>query len=133
MLQSTEHVYFSNYTYSQLHNLVLLIIECCDQPHKHHASIFDKYGDKRFKRASHFVQSGVSEYLTLPPIIQPPFPISMTRNSSSTMSTEPKLHKADSHTKRPYFHINTTVAKLSFMPVWNRVLNTRFQHSMMAP
>ena len=57
MLQSTEHVYFSNYTYSQLHSLVLLIIECCDQPHKHHASIFDKYGDKRFKRASHFVQS----------------------------------------------------------------------------
>ena len=33
------------------------MIECCDNPQKHHAAIFDKYGDKRYKRASHFVQS----------------------------------------------------------------------------
>ena len=33
------------------------MIECCDNPHKHHASIYDKYGDKRYKRASHFVQN----------------------------------------------------------------------------
>lgn len=50
-------MYYSNYTYSQLHSLILLMVECCETPHKHHAAIFDKYTDKRYKRASQFVES----------------------------------------------------------------------------
>lgn len=37
--------------------LVALIVECCENPEKHHKAIFDKYTDKRFKRASFFVQN----------------------------------------------------------------------------
>jgi hypothetical protein len=55
--QSPAHVYYSNYTYSQLYSIVLLMAECCEAPHRHHAAIFDKYSDKRFKRASNFVES----------------------------------------------------------------------------
>ncbi len=56
-LQSPAHVYYSNYTYAQLYNLVLLLVECCEDPRKHHYAIFDKYTDKRYKRASHFVEN----------------------------------------------------------------------------
>ncbi|MCJ1300274.1 hypothetical protein MMC08_003070 [Hypocenomyce scalaris] len=54
---SPAHVYYSNYTYSQLHSLILLMVECCESAEKHHAAIFDKYTDKRYKRASQFVES----------------------------------------------------------------------------
>lgn len=33
------------------------MVECCENPRKHHSAIFDKYNDKRFKRASHFVET----------------------------------------------------------------------------
>ena len=33
------------------------MVECCENPQKHHSAIFDKYNDKRFKRASHFVET----------------------------------------------------------------------------
>ncbi|KAL2011220.1 hypothetical protein VTN00DRAFT_3938 [Thermoascus crustaceus] len=55
------HVYYSNYTYSQLYPLVSLILECCENPQKHHAAIFEKYTDKRFKRASLFVEAEVKK------------------------------------------------------------------------
>ncbi|KAL8971101.1 MAG: hypothetical protein Q9183_001214 [Haloplaca sp. 2 TL-2023] len=54
---SIAHTYYSNYTYSQLYNLVLMILECCEDPRKHHAAIFDKYTDKRYKRASIFAET----------------------------------------------------------------------------
>ncbi|MCJ1464382.1 hypothetical protein MMC07_002995 [Pseudocyphellaria aurata] len=54
---SPAHVYYSNYTYSQLFNLVVLMVECCENPQKHHCAIYDKYTDKRFKRASQFVEN----------------------------------------------------------------------------
>lgn len=56
-----QHVYFSNYTWSQLQSLVVLLLECCDDPQKHHCAIYDKYADKRYKRASHFVQSELNK------------------------------------------------------------------------
>ena len=56
-MQSPAHVYYSNYTYTQLYSLVLLIVECCEDPRKHHCAIFDKYTDKRFKRASLFAET----------------------------------------------------------------------------
>lgn len=56
-LQSPAHVYYANYTYSQLFNLILLIVECCEDARKHHCAIYDKYIDKRYKRASQFAES----------------------------------------------------------------------------
>jgi len=35
------------------------MFECCENPQKHHAAIFDKYTDKRYKRASHFVENEI--------------------------------------------------------------------------
>ncbi|MCJ1420491.1 hypothetical protein MMC32_006848 [Xylographa parallela] len=54
---SPAHVYYSNYTYSQLHSLVKLMFECCENPQKHHGAIYDKYLDKRYKKASQFVEN----------------------------------------------------------------------------
>ncbi|KAI4119547.1 MAG: hypothetical protein LQ345_000544 [Seirophora villosa] len=54
---SPAHTYYSNYTYAQLYNLVLLMVECCEDPRRHHAAIFDKYTDKRYKRASLFSET----------------------------------------------------------------------------
>ncbi|KAL8767003.1 MAG: hypothetical protein Q9209_006357 [Squamulea sp. 1 TL-2023] len=42
---------------SWLYSLVLLMVECCEDARKHHAAIFDKYMDKRYKRASLFVET----------------------------------------------------------------------------
>ena len=55
--QSPAHVYYANYTYSQLFNLILLMVECCEDARTHHCAIFEKYTDKRYKRASHFAES----------------------------------------------------------------------------
>lgn len=35
------------------------MFECCDNPQKHHGAIYDKYTDKRYKRASHYVESEI--------------------------------------------------------------------------
>ncbi|KAL9579309.1 MAG: hypothetical protein Q9212_005185 [Teloschistes hypoglaucus] len=58
---SPAHTYYSNYTYAQLYNIVLLMVECCENPRKHHGAIFDKYTDKRYKRASLFVETKMQE------------------------------------------------------------------------
>jgi hypothetical protein len=33
------------------------MVECCENPATHHSAVYDKYLDKRFKRASHFAES----------------------------------------------------------------------------
>ena len=43
-----------------------MMIECCDQPRLHHAAIFEKYQDKRFKEASTIVQHALDAGFTLP-------------------------------------------------------------------
>ncbi|KAL1956431.1 hypothetical protein VTO42DRAFT_7317 [Malbranchea cinnamomea] len=63
---TAEHVYYSNYTYSQLYPLMVLILECCEVPQKHHAAVYEKYTDKRFKRASYFVESEIARGFKLP-------------------------------------------------------------------
>ncbi|KAK3073917.1 hypothetical protein LTS18_014347, partial [Coniosporium uncinatum] len=57
---SASHVHYSQYTYSQLRHLVATILECCDNPRKHHAAVYEKYSDKRYKRASVFVEGELS-------------------------------------------------------------------------
>ncbi|KAL8754026.1 MAG: hypothetical protein Q9184_005246 [Pyrenodesmia sp. 2 TL-2023] len=77
-IQSTAHTYYSNYTYTQLYNLILLIVECCEDPRKHHAAIFDKYTDKRYKRASLFSETEMRRGFQI---------MDINSNSSSGFST----------------------------------------------
>lgn len=53
------HVYYSNYTFRQLHRLLGAILECCADPQRHHGAVFEKYMDKRYKRASTYVRGEV--------------------------------------------------------------------------
>jgi G2/mitotic-specific cyclin 3/4 len=45
-----------------------MILECCESPQKHHGAVFEKYSDRRFKRASNFVQTEMSKGFALPPL-----------------------------------------------------------------
>ncbi|KAF3031531.1 hypothetical protein E8E11_001574 [Didymella keratinophila] len=63
---SQAHVHYSGYTTSQLRQLVSCIMECCDAPQKHHAAVYEKYTDKRYKRASIFVETEVAKGFQLP-------------------------------------------------------------------
>ncbi|PYH91699.1 hypothetical protein BO71DRAFT_42544 [Aspergillus ellipticus CBS 707.79] len=65
-LQSPAHVHYAGYTYTQLLPLISLMVECCEIPRKHHASIYEKYSDKRYKRASLFVENEMRRGFTLP-------------------------------------------------------------------
>ncbi|EXJ55630.1 hypothetical protein A1O7_08559 [Cladophialophora yegresii CBS 114405] len=72
-----HHVYYSGYTYAQLKPLVGLLLECCEDPRKHHNAVFNKYCDKRYKRASAFVETEIQRGFQLPdpaasvPLLQP--------------------------------------------------------------
>ncbi|KIN05064.1 hypothetical protein OIDMADRAFT_101886 [Oidiodendron maius Zn] len=65
---SPAHVYYSGYTWTQLRPLVSMILECCQSPQKHHGAVYEKYTDRRYKRASSFVQTEMSKGFTLPPL-----------------------------------------------------------------
>ena len=67
-LQSPAHVYYSNYTYAQLFSLLLLMIECCEDARKHHCAVFDKYTDKRYKRASQFCEGEMQKGFQVPDV-----------------------------------------------------------------
>lgn len=71
------HVYYSNYTYAQLHPLLRVIVECCENPVQHHAAVYSKYQDKRYKKSSIFVQQEMQGGFRLPPV--------QNRNSSFGM------------------------------------------------
>lgn len=43
------------------------MLECCRNPEKHHAAVFEKYSDRRYKRASQFVKSTIEDKFKLPP------------------------------------------------------------------
>lgn len=67
---SLKHVHYSSYTYAQLRPLLAAILSCCEDAQKHHAAVYDKYGDRRFKRASFYVQTEMDSGFTLPPAYQ---------------------------------------------------------------
>ncbi|ANB12923.1 B-type cyclin CLB4 [Sugiyamaella lignohabitans] len=52
---TSAHVYFSGYTAVQLNPAVEVLLECCEHPLEHHKAIYEKYSDRKFKRASLFV------------------------------------------------------------------------------
>ncbi|OJD34210.1 g2 mitotic-specific cyclin [Diplodia corticola] len=63
---SKAHVHYSGYTWSQLRSLVSVILECSEHPDKHHAAVYEKYADKRYKRASMFVETEIQKGFQLP-------------------------------------------------------------------
>lgn len=63
---SPAHVHWSGYTWSQLKPLVSMILECCQSPQKHHNAVYEKYCDRRFKRAAAFVEEQIGRGFTLP-------------------------------------------------------------------
>ena len=68
---SKAHVFYSNYTWSQLRQLLTAMLECCEDPNKHHLAVYEKYTDKRYKRASQFVAGKLMTGFQLP-IDNPP-------------------------------------------------------------
>lgn len=38
-----------------------LLVECCENPQKHHGAVYEKYSDKRYKRASVFAANEVKK------------------------------------------------------------------------
>ncbi|QSZ36928.1 hypothetical protein DSL72_009019 [Monilinia vaccinii-corymbosi] len=67
---SPAHVYYSGYTWNQLKPLVSLVIECCENARKHHAAVFEKYSDRRYKRASTYVEDQMIKGFQIPGIIR---------------------------------------------------------------
>jgi G2/mitotic-specific cyclin 3/4 len=43
-----------------------MMLECCEHPRLHHAAIFEKYSEKRFKEAAAIVQKELDAGFTLP-------------------------------------------------------------------
>jgi G2/mitotic-specific cyclin 3/4 len=63
--QTQSHMHYSGYTFSQLRPLVKLILDCCEDPHRHHQAVYNKYCDKRYKRAAVFVEDEIAKGFTL--------------------------------------------------------------------
>ncbi|KIW98116.1 uncharacterized protein Z519_01700 [Cladophialophora bantiana CBS 173.52] len=68
---TAHHVYYASYTYSQLKPLINLLLECCEDPRKHHNAVFNKYCDKRYKRASAFVETEIQRGFNLEDAVAP--------------------------------------------------------------
>lgn len=66
--QTPAHTHYSGYTWTQLRPLVAMMLECCENPQKHHDAVYDKYSDRRYKRASLFVEAELRKGFTLPPM-----------------------------------------------------------------
>lgn len=64
--QTKPHVYYSQYTYTQLKPLMATILDCCRIARKHHVAVFEKYSDKRYKRAATFVETQLNKGFVLP-------------------------------------------------------------------
>jgi G2/mitotic-specific cyclin 3/4 len=55
------HVYYTGYTAEQLLPLAEILEECCISSESHHRTIFQKYSERRFKRAATYVQEYLHE------------------------------------------------------------------------
>ncbi|KAJ6099181.1 hypothetical protein N7467_000716 [Penicillium canescens] len=62
------HAFYSGYLYAQLIPVLLTMLDCCENPRRHHAAIFEKYSDRRFKRASVFVEAELAHDFALPEV-----------------------------------------------------------------
>ena len=46
--------------------MVCLLASCLQEPERHHRGVFNKYGDRRYKKASHFVQAELRKGFMVP-------------------------------------------------------------------
>ncbi|KAJ5746341.1 hypothetical protein N7520_011523 [Penicillium odoratum] len=63
---TSAHAYYAGYTYVQLLPVITNMLDCCENQQSHHQAIYEKYLDRRFKRASLFVENEVRASFTLP-------------------------------------------------------------------
>ena len=49
-----------------------MIATCCINPKNHHGAVFDSYADRRFKKASLYVQSEMNQGFRVPPLNDKP-------------------------------------------------------------
>ncbi|KAI1262460.1 hypothetical protein F5Y18DRAFT_151336 [Xylariaceae sp. FL1019] len=61
-----SHVHYSGYTYSQLKPLVSMVLDCCRHARNHHCAVYEKYSDKRYRRASTYVEEEIKKGFILP-------------------------------------------------------------------
>ena len=73
---SKAHVFYSNFTWSQLRQLLLVMLDCCEDPEKHHSAVYVKYQDKRYKKASIFVAQKMAMGFRVP--LENPMPKPLT-------------------------------------------------------
>ncbi|KAF2432763.1 hypothetical protein EJ08DRAFT_647853 [Tothia fuscella] len=60
------HTFYSQYTYQQLRPSLELLLQCCQTPRKHHAAVFEKYTEKRYKKASIYTEGQIAGGFQLP-------------------------------------------------------------------
>ncbi|KAJ5123297.1 hypothetical protein N7448_009394 [Penicillium atrosanguineum] len=63
------HAFYSGYLYEQLIPVMTTMMECCEDPQRHHQAIFEKYSDRRFKRASLYVEAEMKRGFKLLPMV----------------------------------------------------------------
>ena len=56
---------YSGYNLSQLKPLVATIFECCLRARNHHAAVYEKYSNLKYKRTSAFVETAINKGFTL--------------------------------------------------------------------
>ena len=61
LCQTEAHMFYSGYTWRQLYPTVLVLLDCLTHQREHHPSVFAKYAEKKFKRASRFVEEYMSQ------------------------------------------------------------------------
>ncbi|KAL2017587.1 hypothetical protein VTK56DRAFT_1960 [Thermocarpiscus australiensis] len=83
------HVYYSGYTLSQLKPLITMIFECCQDPRKHHGSVFDKYSSAKYKQVATIVECKIASGVTLSGLYG-----SMTARSSSSCIADDRISGA---------------------------------------
>ncbi|KAK9369720.1 cyclin-like protein [Lipomyces kononenkoae] len=54
------HVNYSGYTMAQLRPAINALIECCRNPKDHHRAVYEKYCDRKYKKAALFVAEWIS-------------------------------------------------------------------------
>ena len=54
-------MFYSGYTWRQLYSTMLVLLDCVTHQREHHPSVFAKYAEKKFKRASRFVEEYMSQ------------------------------------------------------------------------
>ncbi|KAH8891397.1 hypothetical protein GQ53DRAFT_155300 [Thozetella sp. PMI_491] len=59
------HVHYSGYVFEQLKPLVTMILECCQDPVKHHRAVYEKYCGPKFKEAATYVKRELKAGFTL--------------------------------------------------------------------